>query len=50
MLACGAIQNARILLNSNNQFPNGFVNTEDNVGRYFMEHLESRLAEFGLKI
>ena len=45
VLACGAIQNARLLLNSNKQFENGLGNQNDNVGRYFMEHLECRSAE-----
>jgi choline dehydrogenase-like flavoprotein len=40
VLACGAIQNARMLLASNSQQPSGLGNQNDNVGRYFMEHLE----------
>ena len=40
VMACGAIQNARLLLASNNQAPNGIGNDNDLVGRYFMEHLE----------
>jgi len=35
VLACGAIQNARLLLASN-----GLGNENDVVGRYFMEHIE----------
>jgi len=35
ILACGAIQNARLLLASN-----GLGNENDVVGRYFMEHIE----------
>lgn len=40
ILACGAIQNARLLLASNSQAPNGLGNDHDLVGRYFMEHIE----------
>ncbi len=43
-LACGAIQNARLLLASNSQAPNGLGNDHDLVGRYFMEHLEAPSA------
>ena len=45
VLACCAIQNARLLLASNKQAPKGLGNDEDNVGRYFMEHLEIKSAE-----
>jgi choline dehydrogenase-like flavoprotein len=38
VLACGGIENASILLNSNKQLPNGLGNQCDNVGRYFMDH------------
>lgn len=40
VLACCAIQNARLLLASNSQAPKGLGNDNDLVGRYFMEHLE----------
>ncbi len=40
VLACGAIQNARLLLASNKQMPQGLGNAHDLVGRFFMEHLE----------
>jgi len=43
--ACCAIQNARLLLASNKQAPKGLGNDNDNVGRYFMEHLEIKSAE-----
>ncbi|MGI9547431.1 MAG: FAD-dependent oxidoreductase [Flavobacteriaceae bacterium] len=48
VLACGAIQNARLLLASNKQAPQGLGNDNDNVGRYFMEHLELKSAELWL--
>lgn len=48
VLACGAIQNARMLLASNHQRPNGLGNDFDLVGRYFMEHLELSTAEMVL--
>ncbi|HEY6977248.1 MAG TPA: GMC family oxidoreductase [Chitinophagaceae bacterium] len=40
ILACCAVQNARILLSANRQAPKGLGNDYDHVGRYFMEHLE----------
>ncbi len=40
VLACGSIQNARLLLASNAQAPAGLGNDHDLVGRFFMEHLE----------
>ena len=48
ILACGAIQNARLLLASNSQAPNGLGNDHDLVGRYFMEHLEIASSELWL--
>jgi choline dehydrogenase-like flavoprotein len=45
VLACCAIQNARLLLASNKQMPQGLGNAHDQVGRYFMEHLEVPAAE-----
>jgi len=45
ILACGAIQNARMLLASNSQEKAGLGNNNDIVGRYFMEHLELHGAE-----
>jgi choline dehydrogenase-like flavoprotein len=48
ILACCAIQNARLLLASNHQFPNGLGNGRDLVGRFFMEHLEIKSAELWL--
>ena len=48
ILACGAIQNARLLLASNSQAGQGLGNDNDNVGRYFMEHIEHSSAELWL--
>lgn len=38
VLACGAIENARLLLASNRQHAAGLANWHDQVGRYFMDH------------
>lgn len=43
VLACGGIENARLLLASNGVNPRGVGNPHDIVGRYFMEHLRARL-------
>lgn len=48
ILACNSIQNARLLLASNRQAPNGIGNDNDLVGRYFMEHFEMVGAELVL--
>ncbi len=40
VMACGAIENARLLLASKQQARNGLGNDHDLVGRYFMEHIE----------
>jgi choline dehydrogenase-like flavoprotein len=48
ILACCAIQNARLLLVSNQQAPKGLGNENDLVGRFFMEHLEIKSAELWL--
>jgi choline dehydrogenase-like flavoprotein len=44
VLACGAIENARLLLSSNDVDKNGIGNQFDQVGRYFMEHPHGRVA------
>jgi len=44
VLACGAIENARLLLMSNSVEANGIGNRFDQVGRYFMEHPHGRIA------
>ena len=48
ILACGAIQNSRLLLASNSQLKKGIGNVNDQVGRYFMEHPEISAAELWL--
>lgn len=48
ILACGAIQNSRLLLASNKKSESGLGNEFDNVGRYFMEHIETKGGELWL--
>jgi choline dehydrogenase-like flavoprotein len=48
VMACCSIQNARLLLASNQQAPKGLGNNNDLVGRYFMEHLEINSAHLYL--
>jgi choline dehydrogenase-like flavoprotein len=44
VLACGAIENARLLLASNDVEKSGVGNGNDQVGRYFMEHPCGRIG------
>lgn len=44
VLACGAIENARLLLASQSVEGNGIGNQYDQLGRYFMEHPHGRIA------
>lgn len=48
VLACGGLENPRLLLNSNRRFSNGVGNERGLVGKYFMEHphIRSGLARF----
>jgi len=48
VIACCSIQNARLLLAANKQSPKGLGNDNDQVGRYFMEHIEINSAELWL--
>jgi choline dehydrogenase-like flavoprotein len=48
ILACCSIQNARLLLASNQQATGGLGNDNGLVGRFFMEHLEIKSAELWL--
>ena len=45
IVACGAIENARLLLVSNNVEPHGVGNSHDQVGRFFMEHPTGRIGK-----
>jgi len=46
VLAAGAIENARLLLNSKSTYHlNGLGNDFDNVGRYYMSHINGTFAE-----
>ncbi|OYV39273.1 MAG: hypothetical protein B7Z80_07750 [Rhodospirillales bacterium 20-64-7] len=49
VLCCGAIENARLLLNADRQLPNGIGNRHDQVGRYLMDHLRGATAQFSLR-
>ncbi len=48
ILACCTIQNARVLLASQQRSPKGLGNDHDLVGRYFMEHVEVDSGELWL--
>ncbi len=48
VLACGAIENARLLLASNGQSPAGVGNARDQVGRYFMDHPKATAGTIAL--
>lgn len=48
ILAMGAIENARLLLNSNSQMPKGIGNDSDFVGRCFMEHFNVTFGEYSI--
>ena len=44
VIACGGIENARILLNCDKQRAGGIGNENDLVGRYFMDHLNCEVG------
>jgi len=46
ILACGGIENARILLISNSTAPKGLGNNHDLVGRFYIDHLRCEEAAF----
>lgn len=46
VLACGGIENARLLLHWNVQYNDRLGNQGGNVGRYWMEHLTQTIGEF----
>ncbi|WP_017445391.1 GMC oxidoreductase [Gayadomonas joobiniege] len=45
VLACHGIENARLLLNSNDVHKQGLGNKFDHVGRYFMEHVHIKASK-----
>ena len=45
ILACGAIENCRLMLASNDVEPSGIGNGRDQVGRFFMEHPAGRIGK-----
>jgi choline dehydrogenase-like flavoprotein len=49
VLACGGIENARLLLASNKQHTAGLGNANDLVGRYFMDHPRLVLGKLTLR-
>ena len=49
ILAAGGIENARILLASRSRQANGIGNSQDVVGRYFMEHPHARGGELHVR-
>lgn len=46
VLAAGGLENARLLLLSDNETPHGLGNGHDQVGRYFMDHPRCLLGTF----
>lgn len=48
VLACGGLENPRVLLNATSRVPQGLGNGHGLVGRYFMEHPSSVIGELAL--
>lgn len=46
VMCCHGIENARLLLASNDVLPFGIANASDHVGRYFMDHTHFRASRF----
>jgi choline dehydrogenase-like flavoprotein len=46
VICCGAIENARLLLASNDVMTAGIGNGSDHVGRYLMDHIHFRASRF----
>ncbi|WP_245836832.1 FAD-dependent oxidoreductase [Sphingopyxis indica] len=45
VIACGAIENIRLLMSSSDVMPNGIGNDYDQLGRFFMEHPNGRIGK-----
>ncbi len=45
VLACGGLETTRLLLASNRHHRDGIGNHSDHLGRWYMAHIESRIAE-----
>lgn len=50
VLACGGIENARLMLNSTGKNPQGLGNSTDQVGRYFADHRIVRLGTAEIRV
>ncbi len=45
ILACGGLETTRLLFASNRRHPNGLGNHSHHLGRWYMTHVESRIAQ-----